>query len=70
MAVNRAPTALVLDNLEDLTEAATREWVDFLVRLAPRRGSVALLTPRLAEKHPLTELPETARLSLMEWGHP
>ncbi len=69
-ALNRMPTLLLLDNLEDLSQAATRAWADFLRRLDPRRGSVALLTLRPAVKHPLTDLAGPAHLPLERLGEP
>ena len=69
-ALNQTPTLLVLDNLEDLTEPATRAWAEFLNRLDPRQGSVAILTLRPAAKHPLTDLAGPAHRSLDRLGEP
>lgn len=69
-ALNKVPTLLVLDNLEDLTETATRTWADFLGHLDPRCGSVALLTLRPAVKHPLTDLAGPAHLPLERLAEP
>jgi hypothetical protein len=69
-ALNASSVLLVLDNLEDLSEASTRAWADFLRRLDPRRGSTALLTLRPAVKHPLTDLAATAHLPLERLGEP
>jgi tetratricopeptide (TPR) repeat protein len=69
-ALNRTPVLLMLDNLEDLTPAASRAWAEFLGGLDPRHGSVALLTLRPAVKHPLTDLAGPAHLPLERLGEP
>jgi len=69
-ALNRTPTLLLLDNLEDLSETATRAWADFLSRLDPRRGSMAICTLRPAVKHPLTDLAGPAHLPLGRLNEP
>lgn len=69
-ALNQTPTLLVLDNLEDLTTATTRAWADFLGRMDPRRGSLAVLTLRPAVKHPLTDLAGAAHLPLERLSEP
>jgi len=69
-ALNQTPTLLVLENLEDLAAPATRAWAEFLSRLDPRQGSVAILTLRPAVKHPLTDLAGRAHLSLERLGEP
>jgi len=69
-ALNQVPTLLVLDNLEDLAAPATRAWAEFLGRLDPRQGSVAVLTLRPVVKHPLTDLAGPAHLSPERLGEP
>jgi len=69
-ALNEIPTLLLLDNLEDLSDPATRAWTDFLRRLDPRRGSLAILTLRPAVRHPLTDLAGPAHLPLERLGEP
>lgn len=69
-ALNEIPTLLLLDNLEDLSNPATRVWTDFLRRLDPRRGSLAILTLRPAVRHPLTDLAGPAHLPLERLGEP
>ena len=69
-ALNQTPTLLVLENLEDLAAPAARAWAEFLGRLDPRQGSVAILTLRPAVKHPLTDLAGPAHRSLERLGEP
>ena len=69
-ALNEIPTLLLLDNLEDLSDPATRAWTDFLRRLDPRRGSLAILTLRPAVRHPLTDLAGPAHLPLERLSEP
>jgi tetratricopeptide (TPR) repeat protein len=69
-ALNETPTLLLLDNLEDLSDPATRAWTEFLRRLDPRRGSLTILTLRPAARHPLTDLAGPAHLPLERLGEP
>ncbi len=63
-ALKRRPTLLVLDNLETLNRSATASLADFLGRLDPRTGTLALCTLRPARKSPLTDLAGPCALPL------
>ena len=61
-ALGRTPVLLVLDNLEDLSPAATRAWADFLGEPAEKKsiGQIAHLLQRFQQ----TLLPGKRRFSL------
>jgi tetratricopeptide (TPR) repeat protein len=69
-ALNKNRVLVVLDNFDDLTESAAREWVSFLSDLDPRQGSICLITLRPAVRPPLTDLAGLGHLPLERLGEP
>lgn len=69
-ALKRRPTLLVLDNLETLDRRATADLANFLGRLDPRTGTLALCTLRPARKGSLTDLAGPCALPLERLDRP